>query len=97
MKDEDLQKILETKIETFDFNEVPTLREYFKMLLTELWSKEDSFSGKRPFGNSGWKYDVYGALIKAGHLEGTLDEDGYAESFDDQQAQTLVLELIKSL
>lgn len=93
----DIQEVLETKIETFDLDENFTLREYLKELLKVLWEKEDGFSGKRPFGNSGWQYDVYGSLVKAGHLEGTLDEDGYVEDFDDRQAQELVLECIRNL
>jgi hypothetical protein len=35
-----------------------------------LWDEEDSFSGKRPFGNSGWKWDVYTAFLElAKHYE----------------------------
>lgn len=93
----DIQEVLEIKIESFDLPEEFTLREYLKELLTELWEKEDGFSGKRPFGNSGWQYDVYCSLVKAGYLEGTLDEEGYLEEVDDNQAKKLVLECIRSL
>ena len=96
-EDEDLQRMLETKIETYDLDEEHTLREYFKALLTELWTEEECFSGKRPFGNSGWQYDVYASLISAGHMVGTLDEDGYVDEFDQEKAQALILDLIKAL
>lgn len=93
----DIQKVLETKIETYDLDEELTLKEYLKELLTELWVEEEGFSGKRPFGNSGWQFDVYGSLIKAGHVEGTLDEDGCIDRFDEVPARKIVLECIKSL
>lgn len=35
-----------------------TVKEYLLELLLTLWKKEESFSGKRPFGNSGWIYDL---------------------------------------
>ncbi len=35
-----------------------TVRAYLRALLTELWREEGNFSGKAPFGNSGWQYDV---------------------------------------
>jgi hypothetical protein len=34
------------------------VREYLKALLTELWREGESFSGKRPFGNSGWEREL---------------------------------------
>jgi len=39
-----------------------TVRDYFYNLLRTLWIEEEGFSGKRPFGNSGWQYDIYNAL-----------------------------------
>ena len=36
-----------------------TIGEYFEKLLLTLWDEQEDFSGKRPFGNSGWEYDVY--------------------------------------
>lgn len=56
-----------------------TLREYLGALLTELWSDREGFGGKRPFGNSGWEYDIYRVLIREGAVAGTLDDDGYIE------------------
>jgi hypothetical protein len=58
-----------------------TVREYLRTLLTTLWEEEEGFSGKRPFGNSGWKYELYRPLIAAGLIEGgTLDSEGYVDS-----------------
>jgi hypothetical protein len=35
-----------------------TITGYFRALLTKLFEEEEGFSGKRPFGNSGWIYAV---------------------------------------
>lgn len=48
-----------------DLGEVP-LRYYLGKLLYSLWIDGEGFSGKRPFGNSGWDCDVAIALCKAG-------------------------------
>jgi hypothetical protein len=54
-----------------------TVRQYLHELLHVLWEKQESFDGKRPFGNSGWHHDLYGPLAKAGFIDlGPLDEDG---------------------
>lgn len=53
-----------------------SVREYLAKIIQEVWMWEDSFSGKRPFGNSGWKWDVYQALIDNDVVQtsdGTLD------------------------
>lgn len=72
-----------------------TVRDYLRVLLTTLWSEQEEFSGKRPFGNSGWEYDLYAPLIKAGHIEGSLDEDGYVVTItNDRMAHAFVNDLI---
>ena len=38
-----------------DLDETLTVKDYLKTLLHTLWDEEDGFSGKRPFGNSGWQ------------------------------------------
>lgn len=74
-----------------------TVRGYLIGLLTGLWREKDGFSGKRPFGNSGWEYDVYTSMIRAGLIQGKLDADGYVEEADTQAADELILAAIKSL
>lgn len=69
-----------------------TVREYLKALLMRLWIQGESFSGKRPFGNSGWEYDLYKPLVKAGLIEGKLDEDGELADFD-RKAGAAIIEL----
>jgi len=74
-----------------------TIGEYFKKLLITLWRDGEGFSGKRPFGNSGWEYDVYAALIAAGIPIGSLDEDGYVDNVDCAKADDCVIEAIESI
>lgn len=71
-----------------------TIRDYFFQLLRTLWGEVESFSGKRPFGNSGWTWDIYNPLVAAGYLEGTLDGDGYIEDFDEIAADAFVHKLL---
>ena len=71
-----------------------SIREYLMLLLTELWRREEGFSGKRPFGNGGWKWDLYYPLVKGGFLPGAIDEDGDLQEFDQKNADRYVMELI---
>lgn len=74
-----------------------TIRDYLKTLLYMLWNEGEGFSGKRPFGNSGWEYDLYKALVAAEAVKGSLDEDGYIETVDTAQANKLIFKAIEEL
>lgn len=78
-------------------NGTGTLRTYLQDLLLTLWDEEQGFSGKRPFGNSGWQVDVYGALVKAGLITGVIDEYGYVEDYDRLAAEAIVIGAIQRL
>lgn len=84
---------LALKIEHSDAGDDITVREYLTALLTELWQEEESFSGKRPFGNSGWQYEIYTPLVKAGMVPGEI-EDGDLIKADTGAADKLVLAMI---
>lgn len=71
-----------------------TVRDYLRELLITLWEEGESFSGKRPFGNSGWEYDLYKPLIAGGFIPGELDEDGYVDKIDEKIAAKYVRNLI---
>lgn len=73
------------------------VREFLSLLLVKVWREDEGFNGKRPFGNSGWKSDVYKALVKAGALEGTLDEDGYLDDCDRDAGDELILAAIRDI
>ena len=75
--------------------EAKTIGEYLKKLFCMLWEEGEGFSGKHPFGNSGWQYDVYAALIKAGVVNGKLDSNGYVDEIDYGQADDVILKVIE--
>lgn len=74
-----------------------TIRAYLQALLTKLIQDEECFSGKRPFGNSGWMHDLYKPIVKAGLVEGKLDEDGNVDDCDDAAVEDLIFQAIESL
>lgn len=50
-----------------------TVRGYLGRLLTDVWI-EEGFDGKRPFGNSSWKREVFTALSEQALITATKDE-----------------------
>ena len=74
-----------------------TVRDYLKALLTGLWEQGEGFSGKRPFGSSGWQLELYEALGRAGVVKAEEDEDGYIEVLEDGEADALILAAIEAL
>lgn len=94
------QEILDLTFYSSDLAEELTIRDYLKQLLEELWREEEGFSGKRPFGNSGWQHDVYCALVKAGAIEGTVHtyDDGDEDiDYDQSKACKVMLKIIQAL
>lgn len=89
-------QVLEITMEPNDSG-ADTIKGYLKELLTTIWVEEDGFSGKRPFGNSSWQYEIYKALIVAGAVKGELDDDGYVEYIDTEKANKLVQSAIAAL
>jgi hypothetical protein len=74
-----------------------TIRDYLKLLLLTLWEEQEGFSGKRPFGNSGWERDLYIPLIKAGVIAGTIDSDGYINYVDSKMGHKVIENCIHAL
>lgn len=74
-----------------------TIRDYLVSLLAVVWDEDEGFSGKRPFGNSGWQTDLYLALIRGGALEGTVDEDGYPDEYDYRASDRVIASAIEAL
>lgn len=90
--------ILEIKLKQNDAN-AETIGDYLKKLLIKLWIDEEEFSGKRPFGNSGWKYIIYETLIENKIISGELD-DGTVLSLSSEErskCDTLILDAIKKI
>lgn len=85
------EEIHNLPIKIRDLNETVTMKHYFHMLLLKLWVDEDSFSGKRPWGNSGWTFDVFIVLINNGLIPGIIDEDGCVKEVDEDEAKAFVI------
>lgn len=89
--------VLDLKFKSFDFDEKMTIREFMQQLLKTLWMREEDFSGKRPFGNSGWQIVIYKCLIENKLIAGSVDEyDVDVDNYDE--ADTFIIEhIIKKL
>lgn len=74
-----------------------TVREYLRTLLMAVWEEGEGFDGKRPFGNSGWEYNIYIPLVKAGFIPGTVDEYGDTAADDERHAHAYVCDLILAM
>lgn len=42
------------------------MRDYFRRLAIQVYIEDEGFSGKRPFGNSGWSAEIEDPVIEAG-------------------------------
>lgn len=73
---------------------VKTIGEYLAKLLTKIIEEGECFSGKRPFGNSGWQYDLHWPLVQANLVKGRI-VDGDLEEYDDRKADKLISQVIK--
>jgi len=91
------KEVLAVQMKPGNDAEAATIKEYLIKLLTELWEKGEGFSGKRPFGNSGWEHELYLPLLQVGAVNGRLDSDGYIEEVDSDAANTLIFDAIEAL
>lgn len=84
------KELLNITFESRDLGRTLTLREYFVELLRTLWREDDQFSGKRPFGNSGWQWDVYIGLGK--HVPNLViyDAEGEVEDYDEKECERMI-------
>lgn len=88
---------LDTKFFSYDLDCELTVRQFMQRLLRRLWAEGEGFSGKRPFGNSGWEYPVIEALVRDGLVVGKLDEDGELIEHDDAQFAMVIADAIDAL
>lgn len=90
------QQILDLPMQENDA-EAATIREYLIALLAAVWTEQEGFSGKRPFGNSGWDGELEISLVRAGWVAGKVDADGYIEAVDSRAAHRLIASAIQAL
>lgn len=74
-----------------------TVGEYLVILAEEVWVQGENFSGKRPFGFSSWKVDVEAALVRAGLVDGALDEDDCLQWANQTQSEALIRAAFREL
>lgn len=79
-----------------------TVREFFAKCLIMLWEEGEGFSGKRPFGDSGWENRVLFSIAKYRNVPGEdgaplVDEDGYFNSIDPDAEEEILDELQAAL
>jgi hypothetical protein len=92
--DKTVMAALDVRLGNTDAGDNITVRDYLRELLLTLWVEQEGFSGKRPFGNSGWQREIYMPLIKAGFIPGKLDGDGYIDEFDEHEGCEYMKQLI---
>jgi hypothetical protein len=91
------QQILDLPMAQDNGSGATTIRGYLVALLQELWREKECFSTKRPFGDSGWHDELYGPLVKAGWVLGYIDQWGYLDSVDREQADALIAKALLGL
>jgi hypothetical protein len=74
-----------------------TIGGYLKALLLRLWEEGEGFSGKHPFGNSGWTTDLAKPLVVAGVISGRLDADGYVDDYRESECRGAIQVAIDAL
>jgi hypothetical protein len=94
--EENIKKALDFEFQDMDIGKT-TPRKYLKALLFRLYDREEGFSGKRPFGNSGWRGNLAEPLIVCGVIEGLADEDGWYEPKSRHEYDNALKTLIAAL
>lgn len=96
MTTEEIKNIADLPIRHMDPG-AETIGDYLRFLLTTLWKEAEGFSGKRPFGNSGWQFDVYHVLVANGIIPGKIDESGDLQDVDEAAGEKVILAVIEKL
>lgn len=89
------RKVLDLPLQTND-QAADTIGGYLTALLSALWAQGEGFSGKRPFGESGWQSALYRSLVLGGLVDGTIDEYGLS-GVDADVADRMILDAIEAL
>lgn len=76
-----------------------TVGDYLKELLITILHEQEGFSGKRPFGNSGWIHELAFPLVKAKLVEGTLADEEHEDTIycDDWNEDELIAVLSEAI
>ena len=96
----DYQKILQLEFYSTDLERQITVKGFLKELLATLFKEQDCFSGKRPFGNSGWDYDMAKCFVENKIIPGTIDdsdEDDIYYDYKQSDFDNTVIEIVKNI
>lgn len=91
--EQQLKEALDVRFDS-DAGDDLTVRQWLRELLMLVWIEDESFDGRRPWGNSGWENDIYRPLVKAGFIAGAVHESGRVEVDDVNAAAAFVSDLI---
>lgn len=84
------EQVLALPMEPND-GQADTIGEYLIVLLRALIGEGEDFSSKRPFGEGGWKFHLYEALVKAKAIEGEMNPvDGWVTRVDIPAANEIL-------
>lgn len=93
-----IKAIMKLKMGKSNTAEVGTVGEYLNTLLQQVFLQGEGFSGKRPFGDSGWESEIFYPLVESGLVLGNIykDEDGWEdlEIYNHREAQKFLCKLI---
>lgn len=82
--------VLQIKMQENDAN-AKTIGEYVAKLAINVIVETEGFSGKRPFGNSGWYRDLVEPLVRAGVVKGEIDEEwGDVDGYDCNEVDAVL-------
>lgn len=100
--DEQIKQARNTEFSCMDLDDEITIAAWMAELLSTLFHEGEGFSGKRPFGNSGWTLEPHAALVEKGLLKGTVtrDEDGRLDGLNDEdyrEFNALMAEVARSM
>lgn len=70
--------------------EAENIGAFLHKLLITLWVEGEGFSGKRPFGDSNWDFVLYKTLVNFEVVDGSIDEYGNLESFNEEAADQII-------
>lgn len=73
-----------------------SVRDFFKQLMITLFVEGEGFSGKRPFGNSGWTHDLEKTAVENKFVQGVIGSDGYVENIHSEEFDDLIFNTIKN-
>lgn len=74
-----------------------SLRVMLKDLLTMVLLQGEEFSGKRPWGDSGWEFDIYRAMVLNGFIKGAVDEYGDIYNYSLAEGDELLMRCVEEI